>query len=118
MGRQKDGSMQEMAARMLCGRVRRDRMGVPAEAAEELARQLMGRRKDDGTLTVAQSIVLAMGQKALGGDKTATEYLQKLADQVEDRKKRDKPPGEVKTVIRVRLVDENGGVAVEREDES
>ncbi len=114
---QKNGSLQEVAARMLGRRVRREKLAVPAEAAEELVGQLVGRRKDDGTLTVAQAIVLAIGRKALDGDKTAAEYLQKLADQAGDRKKSEKPPDEGKTIIRVRLVDGNGGVTAEREDE-
>lgn len=102
---------------MLGRRVRREKLAVPAEAAEELVGQLVGRRKDDGTLTVAQAIVLAIGRKALDGDKTAAEYLQKLADQAADRRKLEKPSDEGKTIIRVRLVDGNGGMTAEREDE-
>lgn len=106
------GSLQEVAARMLSRRIQRDKLGAAAEAVEAIAGQLTGRRKDDGTLTVAEAIVLAIGRKALDGDKTSAEYLQKLADQADDRRKSATPTE--KTVIRVRLTEE-GGVTAERE---
>jgi hypothetical protein len=118
MGGWKEGSLQEMAVRLLRGRVRQNRLATPAETEEELAGLLRGRRKDDGTLTVAQAILLTVGQKALNGDKAMTEYLQKLADQQAARKEPDKAAEEGKTIIRVRLVDGNGGVTAEREEKS
>ncbi|MBQ9081940.1 MAG: hypothetical protein IJY28_00385 [Clostridia bacterium] len=113
MGTAKNGSLQEVAARVLSRRIGREKLAVSADAVEAIAGQLNGRRKDDGTLTVAQAIVLAIGRKALEGDKTAAEYLQKLADQADDRRKPVEQPTE-RTVIRVRLAEE-GGVTAERE---
>ena len=113
MSAAKSGSLQEMAARVLSRRIRRETLAVVDDAVEDIAGQLNGRRKDDGTLTVAQAIVLAIGRKALDGDKTAAEYLQKLADQVDVRRQSEVPPME-RTVIRVRMAEE-GGVTAERE---
>ena len=106
MSGKKKGSLQEVAAQMLTQRVNRSRLGTPKEAAEELGAQLSAGRNNDGTVTVAQAIVLAMGRRALDGDKTAAEYLQKLADQAAE--KQATRQGEVgkKLVIRVKMVDE------------
>ncbi len=113
MGTAKNGSLQEVAARVLSRRIRRETLAASGDAVEAIAGQLNGRRKDDGTLTVAQAIVLAIGRKALEGDKTSAEYLQKLADQADDRRKSGAAATE-RTVIRVRVAEE-GGVTAEQE---
>lgn len=107
----KSGSLQDMAAKMLRKKMRKASLETAESAAEELHAQLSAGRSED-TVTVAQAIVLAMGKKALNGDKTAAEYLQRLADQAEERRSGEREKPEKNLVIRVRMVDgapEEGG---------
>lgn len=75
----KKGNMAWIASHFLQRTVAED----DAEA-DGLKRTMLG--KHTQKMTVAQSIVLALGRKALDGDKSAAEYLQRLAEAAEPAK--------------------------------
>ena len=75
--------LKEEAAELMGGRVGFDVFrGQDQALVKEICGSWNGRKKigKNGTVTVAQAIVLAQGVKALQGDKVAAEFLQKLSD--------------------------------------
>lgn len=71
----KTANMADVAERLLGCRIALPTDDDPMGACMEAA--LRGHRKTTG-FTVAQAIVLAQGRKALNGDKSAAEFLQRL----------------------------------------
>lgn len=62
--------------------------------------------RNGNTVTVAQAIVLAIGRRALDGDKSAAEYLQRLADQAAEKRTEEDRETQRNLVIRVKMVDD------------
>ena len=112
MRRNKNGSLQEVAERVLTRRVRARYLNEPEMLSAELQAQICASKANEPTVTVAQAIVLAIGRKALDGDKTAAEFLQRLADRAGEEDAADEEPD---MVIRVRMVD--GGAEAGEQDE-
>lgn len=103
--KRRNNSLQEVAEQMLTRRVRKDRLGTSKEAMEELNVQFCTGRNGN-TVTVAQAIVLAIGRRALDGDKSAAEYLQRLADQAAEKRTEEDRETQRNLVIRVKMVDD------------
>ena len=96
----KMANMSEMAERMLGCRIAVATEDDPISAQIEAA--FRGHRKSP-ELTVAQAIVLAQGRKALNGDKSAAEFLQRLTGGADGMA--DEP-----ATIRVQLRSSDGNV--------
>jgi hypothetical protein len=71
------------AAGLLDGRVQPEIVKNPELAREICAGLRKGRPARDGTITMAQAIVLTLGIRALEGEKGAAEFLEKLSQRQE-----------------------------------
>lgn len=71
------------AAALLNGRVQPEIVKNPELAREICAGLRRGRPDRDGRITMAQAIVLALGIRALEGEKSAAEFLEKLSQRQE-----------------------------------
>ena len=101
MRKNKNGSLQTVAERVLTRRVSKAFLSEPEKLLTQLQAQVYSGKAENQTVTVAQAIVLALGRKALDGDKTAAEYLQRLADQAADEGNTEATRD---LVIRVRMI--------------
>lgn len=112
----KTGSMTAMAERLLNCTVEQDSLEDTEGRMRQLWEGLRGRTGRLG-VTVAQAIVLALGRKALDGDKTAAEYLQRLAEQ-QEQKKTMRSENDSPVVIRVRVDGSDGEVISDWDEEA
>lgn len=105
---------------MLKRSVRRENLSEPDSVMEELSRQFSGKRAAGETVTMAQAIVLAIGRRALSGEKTAAEYLQRLADEAAEERMREKEINSNENkhlVLRLRMVDPEAGEGADEDTE-
>ena len=91
------------AAGLLDSRVQPEIVKNPELAHEICAGLRRGKPARDGTITMAQAIVLTLGIRALEGEKGAAEFLEKLAQK---REEENSAPEDI--FVRVALSDEEG----------
>lgn len=91
------------AAGLLGSRVQPEIVKNPELAHEICAGLRRGKPARDGTITMAQAIVLTLGIRALEGEKGAAEFLEKLAQK---REEENSAPEDI--FVRVALSDEEG----------